>query len=45
MQLNYSMNSLILTLRIEIDNNPYIQFPIKDYPGNYDFKETNAADV
>ena len=29
----------------EIDNNPYIQFPIKDYPGSYEFKETNAADV
>jgi hypothetical protein len=30
---------------IEIDNNPYIQFTIKDYPGAYDLKESNPQDV
>ena len=26
---------------IVIDNNPYIQFTIKDYPGTYELKETS----
>lgn len=28
-----------------IDNNSYIQFTIKDFPGNYDLKETSPSDV
>jgi hypothetical protein len=28
-----------------IDNNPYIQFTIKDYPGTYELKESSPADV
>jgi hypothetical protein len=30
---------------IVIDNNPYIQFTIKDYPGNYELKDTSQADI
>ena len=30
---------------IEIDNNPFIQFTIKDFPGNQEFKETNPNDI
>lgn len=29
---------------VEIDNNSHIEFTIKDFPGNYEFKETNAND-
>jgi Ras-related GTP-binding protein C/D len=28
-----------------IDNNPYIQFTIKDYPGNYELRESSPSDV
>ena len=28
----------------EVNNNPYIKFNIKDFPGNQEFKENNAAD-
>jgi len=28
-----------------IDNNSYIQFTIKDFPGNYDLKESSPSDV
>jgi len=28
-----------------VDNNPYIQFNIKDFPGSQEFKENNAADI
>lgn len=28
-----------------IDNNPYIQFTIKDYPGTYELKESSPGDV
>ena len=30
---------------LEIDNNPNIQFTIKDFPGNQEFKENNANDI
>lgn len=36
------------TTKIEpnvIDNNPYIQFTIKDFPGNYDLRESSPQDV
>lgn len=29
----------------ELNNNPNIQFTIKDYPGNKDFSENNVNDV
>ena len=28
-----------------IDNNPYIQFTIKDYPGNYELRDSSPSDV
>jgi Ras-related GTP-binding protein C/D len=28
-----------------IDNNPYINFTIKDFPGNQELKENSAADI
>ncbi len=28
-----------------IDNNPFIQFTIKDFPGTYDLKHTSPSDV
>ena len=28
-----------------IDNNPYIQFTIKDFPGNYELRDSSPQDV
>jgi hypothetical protein len=28
-----------------IDNNPYIQLTIKDFPGNYELRSSSPADV
>jgi hypothetical protein len=38
-------NVRLIALAIEIDNNPYIQFTIKDFPGAYELKENSQADI
>lgn len=38
-------SALLADFIIVIDNNPYINFTIKDFPGNQELKENSAADV